>query len=299
LESRSHDDLVEDNTITNISGGMGQCIDVDDYGEVGWRHTIRNNRVSNCGNVGIQIENGFDTIIENNTITGGGQAGIIIINYGKGMCKVGGENNQYGDLNGDGDCRGDSTGNLIRQNLLLSASTVGAIVSYDAAGVRVWNNTIYGAHSTGLWLGSGSNTKQWDVRGNIFANNGRAEISAADFSSLVSEDYNDLYQSNQASTYELLSGSGTFTLAQYRSKFGKGTHSTDTNPQFTSPSSSNFRPKVGSPVIDSGINTNLSTDFDGNPRPQGNGFDMGVYEFQLTAPPPNYPNHIFLPQVIS
>ncbi|MDD5371702.1 MAG: right-handed parallel beta-helix repeat-containing protein, partial [Anaerolineaceae bacterium] len=122
LESRSHDDLVENNVISNISGRMGQCIDVDDYGEVGWRHTIRNNRVSGCGYVGIQIENGFDTLIENNTLSGGGQAGIIIINYGDGKCKMGGDKNQYGDLNGDGDCRGNDTGNLIRQNLVLNAA---------------------------------------------------------------------------------------------------------------------------------------------------------------------------------
>ncbi|MDD5371683.1 MAG: choice-of-anchor Q domain-containing protein, partial [Anaerolineaceae bacterium] len=219
--------------------------------------------------------------------------------YGDGKCKMGGDKNQYGDLNGDGDCRGNDTGNLIRQNLVLNAATVGAIVSYDAAGVRLWNNTISGAHSTGLWLGSAPNTKHWDVRGNIFASNGRAEISVADFSNLSSDDYNDLSRSNPATTYELLSGSGNFTLAQYRSRFGKGTHSIGDNPQFTNPGSGNYRPKPGSPVIDSGINTNLSTDFDGNPRPQGKGFDMGVYEFQVGAPLPDYPNHLFLPLTIS
>jgi hypothetical protein len=37
-----------------------------------------------------------------------------------------------------------------------------------------------------------------------------------------------------------------------------------------------------SPLIDAGVNTDAITDFDGIPRPQGNSFDIGAYEY--TAP---------------
>jgi hypothetical protein len=40
-----------------------------------------------------------------------------------------------------------------------------------------------------------------------------------------------------------------------------------------------FRPTGSSPLIDSGTHVSVTNDFDGNPRPQGEGFDMGAFEF--------------------
>ncbi|MCA9411750.1 MAG: right-handed parallel beta-helix repeat-containing protein, partial [Candidatus Omnitrophica bacterium] len=57
---------------------------------------------------------------------------------------------------------------------------------------------------------------------------------------------------------------------------GKG--NIDTNPLFVDPENGDFRIQRASPCVDSGTDTGLSTDFEGNPRPIGD-YDMGAFEF--------------------
>jgi parallel beta-helix repeat protein len=52
------------------------------------------------------------------------------------------------------------------------------------------------------------------------------------------------------------------------------------NPQFVDPSKDDFRLKVTSPAINSGLNF-LNTDFLLNPRPSGSAPDIGAYEYQF------------------
>ncbi|MCB9767404.1 MAG: right-handed parallel beta-helix repeat-containing protein [Candidatus Omnitrophica bacterium] len=68
----------------------------------------------------------------------------------------------------------------------------------------------------------------------------------------------------------------------------KHTGSFDLDPQFVDPEMGKYRLKSYSPCIDSGTETTLTDDLDGNPRPvdvAGRGevsaYDMGCYEFQL------------------
>ncbi|KKP67692.1 MAG: hypothetical protein UR68_C0028G0015 [Candidatus Roizmanbacteria bacterium GW2011_GWA2_35_19] len=51
------------------------------------------------------------------------------------------------------------------------------------------------------------------------------------------------------------------------------------NPKFINPSSVDYRLQNSSPAIDSGTNTGVSTDKDGITRPQGQGYDIGAYEY--------------------
>lgn len=53
----------------------------------------------------------------------------------------------------------------------------------------------------------------------------------------------------------------------------------DADPMFVDPENGDFRLMRGSPCIDSGTDTGLVTDLDGNPRPIGRGYDMGAFEF--------------------
>ncbi|MCB9768440.1 MAG: right-handed parallel beta-helix repeat-containing protein [Candidatus Omnitrophica bacterium] len=57
---------------------------------------------------------------------------------------------------------------------------------------------------------------------------------------------------------------------------GQGNINSD--PLFVDPNNGDYRLQRGSPCIDSGTDTGLTTDLDGNPRPIGD-YDMGAYEF--------------------
>ena len=143
-QGKTHDSVIEYNTVTNIktASGLGQCIDLDGAAQVEWRHTVRGNTVSNCSYVGIQLENVFASIVEDNIIRNTGPAGIIVISYDAGVgCAVGGESNQYGDTNGDRNCQGDLTNNILRQNIITTTTGWGAgyggIMNWYAGGVNL------------------------------------------------------------------------------------------------------------------------------------------------------------------
>jgi hypothetical protein len=53
------------------------------------------------------------------------------------------------------------------------------------------------------------------------------------------------------------------------------------DPQFVNAGSADFRLKSTSPAINNGFSwTSLNTDFAGNPRPYGAGYDIGAYEYK-------------------
>lgn len=58
---------------------------------------------------------------------------------------------------------------------------------------------------------------------------------------------------------------------------GEGNISED--PRFLRAGSNNYRLKPGSPCIDSATSGGPSIDINGRNRPNGNGYDMGAYEF--------------------
>jgi hypothetical protein len=50
------------------------------------------------------------------------------------------------------------------------------------------------------------------------------------------------------------------------------------DPKLANVAAADFHLTTGSAAIDAGKTTNATTDIDGNPRPQGNAFDIGAYE---------------------
>jgi hypothetical protein len=80
-------------------------------------------------------------------------------------------------------------------------------------------------------------------------------------------------------TVDNAGGGGTFNITQP----GSGTNQTAA-PLFVDPPNGDFHEAPGSPTIDAGKDTNITNvDLDGVHRPQGNGFDIGAYEW---VPPP-------------
>jgi uncharacterized repeat protein (TIGR01451 family) len=55
------------------------------------------------------------------------------------------------------------------------------------------------------------------------------------------------------------------------------------DPAFADPASWDYRLTVSSLAIDAGVDTDVTTDFEGDPRPQGDGFDIGYDESPFTV----------------
>ncbi len=64
-----------------------------------------------------------------------------------------------------------------------------------------------------------------------------------------------------------------------------GTINVYSNPNFIDPAVWNYHLGVGSAAIDAGVDAGVTIDIDGEPRPRGNGFDIGIDEFFLNQPP--------------
>jgi hypothetical protein len=283
---RTHDDVFQDNHIRDI--GMpsgGTCIDTDGFGTVEWRHVIQGNHLDDCGGTAIALENTFDTIVENNTIHDAGASGIGIINYGPNTgpsgkkCEAGGEENQYGDTDGDNDCEGDPTANIVRQNLIYNGAHDGAISIHGAGGVSIWGNTISNTSRWGIYLAcNAALCPDIAVRSNILNNNGEAEIYVSSLDSITQDDHNLLNHAQAGNIYSVWGTWAHYTLSEYKAATGRGQGSVQADPHFVDPSGANFRLQDISPAIDAGANIGSTEDLDGNPRPQGGGYDMGAYE---------------------
>ncbi|MBI2100713.1 MAG: right-handed parallel beta-helix repeat-containing protein [Candidatus Vogelbacteria bacterium] len=117
----------------------------------------------------------------------------------------------------------------------------------------------------GLGMGPGQVTGI-DIRNNIFYQAGLEVQVDPGETPLV--DYNIFYQAN--------------------ANVPMGTHTLFADPQFVNyqrHSAWDFHLKSTSPARDAGINMGPSTDFDGNPRPSGTGYDIGAYEYPSGGTP--------------
>ena len=69
--------------------------------------------------------------------------------------------------------------------------------------------------------------------------------------------------------------------------FTMGAHSFTADPMFVNPSGGDYHLQATSLAIDAGTTlAQVTTDLDGNSRPQGTAYDIGAYEFVGTATPP-------------
>src|SRR5690606_31166622 len=200
-------------------------------------------------------------VVEGNTIHGNGQGG-----GGSGI-----------NMDGVRD-------SLIRNNLIYASHASGiSLYRIDggapSSGNRVLNNTVLVA-SDGRWAlniqdGSSGNT----IRNNIFWNahgfRGSIDISPDSLPGFDS-DYNvvmDRLTTNGGDT--------VLTLAQWRAQTGQDAHSRVATPAqlFVAPATDDYHLAPTSPALDTGeTRTDVPSDLEGVPRPQGAGTDVGAYE---------------------
>jgi hypothetical protein len=194
-------------------------------------------------------------------------------------CKSGGEDNQFGDINGD--CRGKNVNNLLQQNIIVNSGEIGGIVAYSVSGVKVYSNIIYQS-PVGLFIEENATTvNNLDVRGNIISEYKKTAFSLIEPASLSRDENNILYSQNNPNAYNVQSNSSTlYSLEKWQNELNLGYGSMVGNPLFIDPAILNFRLQPNSPAIDAGTDLGILKDFDGKPRLSGANFDIGPFEMK-------------------
>ncbi len=251
---------IDHNTVFNggiqNGGNGGEGIDAKTGSKNG---TIHHNTVHDLVRLGIYVDS-WDQIVENITVYAN-----KVYNCADGIA-VSSENG------------GTARQIKIYNNVLFNNRDNGVIISAWATnGVRedieIINNTIFnnGVHVEGQYdYGGGiavetANARNVVIRNNVLSQNKLWQIAVNDKAVKVTIDHNlfDAYRGYAAN----------------HQKEQRGKIYLQGNPQFVDADSGNFKLKPNSPAIDRGKSLRVpNQDFDSNPRPQGNGYDLGAFE---------------------
>jgi parallel beta-helix repeat protein len=237
-----------------------------------WYSVYANSGISNYQNWDFDSSQGYKMIIANNKVYnnrqyipwlyGGGK-----ITDGNGIILDDSQNTQNGSTLGAYSGR-----TLVKNNIVFENGGSG-IHSYASDHVDIVNNTAY------------LNNQSPEIKdGQIFAN------SSSDVNILnnilyaypgknVNSNYNN---TNVTYNYNVYANSTIIPV--------KGANDIIADPKFINPSIGDFRLQSTSPAIDKGFTwTNLTTDFAGNNRPSGAGYDIGAFEVGQSNNPPTPP----------
>ncbi|HEX6385974.1 MAG TPA: choice-of-anchor Q domain-containing protein [Anaerolineae bacterium] len=166
---------------------------------------------------------------------------------------------------------GSQTGTL--ENTLFARNTASVVGAQLFLGGI---STVALRHVTAVGIGSG--TAVHAVNSSLTISNTiivSHAIGINNVSGAVSQDYN-LFFDNGVDTQGVVSG---------------GAHNVSGDPRFIAPVQDNYHLGAGSAAIDTGTNVGILTDYDGEIRPLGAGFDIGFDEA-------NYIEQLYLPLVM-
>ena len=109
-----------------------------------------------------------------------------------------------------------------------------------------------------------------DIIDSIIANNGSTGINLDDSSTIadITLDYNDVH--------------GHTT--DWANDAYQGSNSINVDPLFNNPTAGDYSLSYGSPALDAGTDLGITTDLNGDLRPQGGGYAMGAYETPTPEP---------------
>jgi CSLREA domain-containing protein len=237
----------------------------------------------------------INTNFVSNTTTGSGNAGAV---YAGGVVNVQGGLFQGNSTTGaGGGLYAASTLTVTAARFINNQAILqgGAIAQAGDDG-SVVNTLLVGnrsdLHGSALYLGSTGHAQilfttiaspTVDDGVAIFVNSGSVGITDTIITSHTIGIYNTggtVYED-----YDLFSGNTTNQI-----NATGGTHDVHADPRFVDPSQGDYYLGVGSPAISAGVNANVFTTLDGLPRPLGNGFDIGAYEF--VDPPQSGPTFV-------
>ncbi|HEX2439540.1 MAG TPA: right-handed parallel beta-helix repeat-containing protein [Methylomirabilota bacterium] len=274
LTGFSDDLLIEDNEMSRSVAEHGIYV-----GNSGDRPIIRRNHVwGNSGN-GIHmngdLSQGGDGIISGAVV----EANVI---HGNG--RTGGSG-----INGDG-----VQSSRIVNNILYDNHASGISLYQIDGGAPSRNNVV--AHNTIIQAADG----RWAINikdgstGNHVVNNilltlhtfrGSISVTADSLAGFVSDG------NAVTARFTTDDGDSILTLAAWRTATGQDAHSfaSTSAALFVDAASGDYHLSATSPARDAGIVTDVTTDFDGAPRPVGPAADIGADEFASAPPPPPPP----------
>ncbi len=260
---------------------------------------IRSNEVFRNAWNGINCESTTGTIIRHNHIFDNSlHAGINIFPITSGTQDMesgnhirynvisGNETGIYARYQEDNDIIGNLIYDNLENGIFFHQHPSGPTV-YEAR-TRVYNNTVVGNGLNGL---RNANATHLDIRNNCFAynstKNATYEINiAASVLTGHTIDYNSYF----GEVDNVVFWAGTqYGVIGFRNATGYESNGLSSEPQFVNRAVGNYRPLESSPLIDNGLDLyteGVTVDLNALPRPQGSGFDIGAYEFEvdLTAP---------------
>ncbi len=176
----------------------------------------------------------------------------------------------FSELGGSAAIKSDN--NTYTYNLVLSSIRDAHFIITEGGGngygptyrTEVYNNTVYytGAESQGIVCCAGCSRDILTARNNIIWAEKKAAFADAQFN-----ESNNLYWS----------ANGT-PVVQFMN-FNLSSTSKIAHPKFVNPGYQNFQLLINSPAINAGVNLGWAKDLAGITLPQGEGNDMGAYEY--------------------
>src|SRR6266702_3284008 len=169
----------------------------------------------------------------------------------------------------------------IYNNTVYRCAAWGIHLYHYANNVTVANNTSFNNGAGGFVIGASGTTNDYTIVENNISvwNNGNGYNAGWGFQEREGDGAHNIYRNNLSYG----NSGGDFSLLNGLS----ATNSVLANPQFvnyTGISTGNYRLQSSSPAIDAGTGTSApAKDADGGPRPTGNSWDIGAFEYGTTG----------------
>jgi parallel beta-helix repeat protein len=288
---------ISGNTISDCSE-FGILVSDGSYNVVSGNSVARTGSATS-GYTGIFSERLTNSIIEKNSVTQSRHNGIMLSyqsDYNEIRANTSSENSCGNDQQYAGIAvEVDSEYNKVYNNIIYNNCHSGFLT--NSPNNYIYHNVIHNNQGAQILMGDWISSAPSN---NIFKNNSismtRVEDIAVGFglwdginydplSNMF--DYNVYYSPAGPAATDLVRNfvntSTHYTFSQWQ-QAGKEAHGLFTDPHFVDATNFNFQLQPVSLAIDAGINVGILTDYTNVTRPQGNGFDIGAFEYRAAEP---------------